>query len=89
MNRPLLFIDSGAYSAETKGVKISLPEYMTFLKLNEQYVEVAAGLDVLFNADATYANQLTMEAEGINAMPCISKRLQHAAPSPAQSRRAS
>ena len=69
MTRPLLFIDSGAYSAETKGVKITLSEYVAFLKAHAQYIEIAAGLDVLFDADGTWRNQLEMEAAGVSPMP--------------------
>ena len=42
-------MDSGAYSAETKGAKISLEEYASFLRAHEKYIFIAANLDVLFD----------------------------------------
>lgn len=67
--RPKLFIDSGAYSAETQGVKISPYQYTAFLRRWKQYVDVAANLDVLFDAEGTWKNQELMESLGERPMP--------------------
>lgn len=40
-----LFIDSGAFSAWTKGKVIDVEEYIDFINKNSQYIEVAAAVD--------------------------------------------
>lgn len=63
-------MDSGAYSAETKGAKISVAEYARFLKQNAKYISVAANLDVLFNPEATWINQQQLEqSAGMTILP--------------------
>jgi hypothetical protein len=54
-----IFIDSGAFSAETKGVPINIDEYCEFL-INTG-VGTYAGLDVIGNAKATMGNVRYME----------------------------
>jgi hypothetical protein len=65
-----LFLDSGAYSAFTQGVTVTLEEYIDFVKANEQYLEVYANLDVIGDAEATLKNQRAMEDAGLDPMPC-------------------
>lgn len=62
-----LFIDSGAFSAFTSGVKIDLKEYIEFLKQlkPEQY----AVLDDLTDPEMTLKNQRTMERAGLTPLP--------------------
>lgn len=62
-------MDSGAYSAETKGVKITLEDYVKFVKANREYIDVFACLDVLFNPEASWANQMAMEAMNVTPLP--------------------
>lgn len=59
--KPKLFIDSGAYTAKTKGQLLSIGEYAGFLHQWRRYIEVAAGLDVIFDAEATWTNQQEIE----------------------------
>lgn len=40
-----LFIDSGAFSAWTKGKQIDVDEYIDFINKNSDYIEVAASVD--------------------------------------------
>lgn len=42
MNTVNLFLDSGAYSAYTKGVNIDIQEYISFIKSNIKYISVYA-----------------------------------------------
>lgn len=42
-----LFIDSGAYSAYTKGIEIDLDEYIQFLNDNDDRITVCADLDTI------------------------------------------
>jgi hypothetical protein len=62
-----LFLDSGAFSAFTKGVKIDIEEYARYVIKNKTIVEVAANLDDLSNdkeaaAKNTAVNQKRLEA---------------------------
>ena len=70
-NKISLFLDSGAFSAWSKGVEINLKEYIDFIKKHEQYIEVYANLDVLFDPEATLKNQKIMEEAGLNPLPCF------------------
>jgi hypothetical protein len=42
-----IFLDSGAYSMHTKGVKVDLEEYAQFIYTNRDMIEVAANLDAI------------------------------------------
>ena len=66
-----LFLDSGAFSAFTKGVHIDIQEYIGFIKENERYIDVYANLDVIGDAEATLKNQRIMEDAGLNPLPCF------------------
>lgn len=69
MRQVKLFLDSGAFSAWTKGVKIDLDEYIEFIKKYKKYLEVYANLDVIGSAEETYHNQKYMEKKGLNPLP--------------------
>jgi hypothetical protein len=65
-----LFIDSGAFSAFTQGVKIDIDKYIDFLKKvdkNDQY----ASLDVIGDAEKSLENWLYMKSKGLNPIPVI------------------
>lgn len=64
-----LFLDSGAYSAETQGVKIDIQEYIKFIKENENVIEIYANLDVIGDAKGTFRNHKIMEEAGLNPLP--------------------
>ena len=72
-----IFLDSGAFSAYTLGVKIHLPTYVDYIKRNmdifrvEDGVLMVAVLDGIGDPLETYRNQLTMEALGVKPMPCF------------------
>jgi hypothetical protein len=42
-----IFLDSGAFSMHTKGVKIDLQEYARFIYHHRDFIEVAANLDAI------------------------------------------
>jgi hypothetical protein len=71
MNKVNLFLDSGAFSAFTKGVTIDIQEYITFIKENLDVIETYANLDVIGDPAGTLANQKIMEASGLNPLPCF------------------
>lgn len=66
-----LFIDSGAFSAWSKGVQIKLDEYIAFIKENIDIIDVYANLDVIGDAQATWKNQEIMEGQGLSPLPCF------------------
>lgn len=77
------FLDSGAYSAWTKGTAIDLDEYMEFIRANLDQLDVYASLDVIPGkpgrvatqaereeaAEQSWANYLTMVREGFDPLP--------------------
>ncbi len=65
-----LFIDSGAFSAKSQGIEISLDEYIEFIKKNERYISIYANLDVIGDPAETWKNQKYMESKGLNPLPC-------------------
>jgi len=62
-----LFLDSGAYSAFTKGVKIDIQDYIRFIKRHG--VELYANLDDIKSHNKTLLNQKEMEKAGLNPLP--------------------
>ena len=64
-----LFIDSGAYSAATQGAKIPLERYIAFLKQNSNVISVAASLDVIGDAKATWEAWQIMRQQGADCIP--------------------
>jgi len=67
--KPNIILDSGAYTARTKGVYISIYEYMDFIKMYGKYFDFYVNLDVIYNAKKTLKNQLKMEEEGLEPIP--------------------
>lgn len=76
-DRERVFLDSGAFSAFTKGVTIDLPEYCEYIKRNQDIIEqedgvlMASVLDGIGDPLATYRNQLDMERHGVRPLPCF------------------
>lgn len=71
MGKVDLFIDSGAFSAFTKGIEIDIQDYIQFIRDNEQVISVYANLDVIGDAEGTLRNQEVMEAAGLSPLPCF------------------
>lgn len=66
-----VFIDSGAFSAFTRGAKIDIKKYCDWLKQHLQEIEVYAGLDVIGDWQASAKNQDYMEAQGLKPLPTL------------------
>jgi hypothetical protein len=64
-----LFLDSGAYSAKTQGIKIDIQEYIKFVKEHLDVIEIYTNLDVIGDAEATWQNQLIMKEAGLKPLP--------------------
>lgn len=77
------FLDSGAYSAWSRGAQIDLDEYIAFIKANIEHIDVYANLDVIAGVPGRHAtraerndgaarswdNFLRMRAEGLEPIP--------------------
>lgn len=71
-----VFLDSGAFSAYTLGVTLSVKEYCDYIQRNMDIIRVEDGalmasvLDGIGDALQTYRNQLEMESLGVRPLPC-------------------
>lgn len=72
-----VFLDSGAFSAFTKGVEVDLNGYCEFIKRNQDIIEVVDGdlcasvLDGIGDPLLTWQNQQAMERLGVRPLPCF------------------
>lgn len=64
------FLDSGAFSAWSKGVSINIRDYIKFIKDNINYIDVYSVLDDIQNPEITLENQKIMEESGLKPLPC-------------------
>ena len=64
-----LFLDSGAFSAWANNTEIYLQDYIDFIKLHKDELEVYCCLDVIDEPDKTWANQKEMERQGLTPLP--------------------
>lgn len=63
-NKPF-FLDSGAFSAMSKGVNIPIQEYIDFIHQNKEVIRYYSNLDVIGDYKKTAINQKTMETSGL------------------------
>lgn len=76
-NGAQIFLDSGAFSAWTKGAQISVPEYVDYINRNRDIIRVEDGtimasvLDAIGDDLGTWRNQLWMEQMGFRPLPCF------------------
>lgn len=66
-----VFLDSGAFSAFTKGVKVDLKKYCRYIHEHQDIIENASVLDAIGDVHGTYQNQIAMEKEGTRPLPCF------------------
>jgi hypothetical protein len=72
-----VFLDSGAFSAFTLGVKLSVEEYVEYIQRNRDILRIEDGtimasvLDGIGDPLQTYRNQLEMEQRGFRPLPCF------------------
>lgn len=72
-----VFLDSGAFSAHTLGVKMSLIDYCDYIKRNSDILRVEDGalmasvLDGIGDPLQTWRNQYEMELRGVRPLPCF------------------
>lgn len=65
----MMFGDSGAYSARTLGIRLAVPHLAAWIRQWNHLFTVYANLDVIGAPDATWRNQLALEAEGLYPLP--------------------
>lgn len=70
-NKISLFLDSGAFSAWSKGVNIDIDAYIAFIKEHKKYIHVYSVLDDINSAETTLKNQKYMESKGLSPLPCF------------------
>jgi hypothetical protein len=64
------FADSGAHSARTLGITLSVDDYAAWIKKWQGCFTIYANMDVIFGPDATWANQRRLEDDhGLHPMP--------------------
>lgn len=63
------FLDSGAFSAHTRGAKIDIDAYIHFIEQTKSLWVAYAGLDVIGDFIATQRNQEYMESKGLTPIP--------------------
>lgn len=64
-----LFLDSGAFSAWTKGTEIRLDDYIHHVHMYKHLLTTYANLDDLTSPEKTWENQREMEAQGLSPLP--------------------
>lgn len=70
-----IFLDSGAYSAWTKGEKIDVYELIDFIKINQRYLNLYAQLDDKNSDENTKRNLKIMEKAGLRPIPVYQRRM--------------
>ena len=66
-----VFVDSGAFTASTRGARISLAAYAKWIRKNAALIGCYANLDVIGDPVATARNQAVLEAEGLSPIPAF------------------
>jgi hypothetical protein len=66
-----VFLDSGAFSAFSLGVEVSIEAYAEFVKGHQDIIEMASVLDAIGDPEGTFHNQNTLEKLGAEVLPCF------------------
>lgn len=64
-----IFLDSGAFSAWSKKLVISLDDYCKHIDEHQEYITIYANLDVIHDGEGSYRNWRRMRSRGYNPMP--------------------
>lgn len=70
-HKKTIFLDSGAFTMFTKGIKVDLSQYANYIKKGKDYIHVASNLDVIGrnSEQSSYNNQKTLEKYGAIIQP--------------------
>lgn len=66
---PEIILDSGAFSAFTKGGSVSLLDYLKYIEENGKYIKYYISLDVIGDSLTTYAYYQIMKNKGFTPLP--------------------
>lgn len=66
-----ILLDSGAYSAFTRGIKLDVREYADFLLEFGDWFEHCFNLDVIGDYEASWENQRYLESRGLKPVPVV------------------
>lgn len=66
---PIIFADSGAFSAASQGASISVGEYAEWIHRWKGHLSIYSNLDVIRDPVASQKNQERLEREGLNPIP--------------------
>lgn len=69
--RPMVFADSGAFSAYSQGADVKVADYAAWLKEWEPLFTTYVNLDVIRDPGATATNQRILEGKGLNPIPVV------------------
>lgn len=67
----LVFLDSGAFTAWSKGTYIDIDKYAEYLKEHGDKFELYANLDVIGDSAGTHENQEYLESKGLSPLPTV------------------
>lgn len=70
-NKKTIFLDSGAFSMFTQGIKVDLREFSDYIKRGKDFIHVASNLDEIGKGkeQESYNNQKTLEKYGAAIQP--------------------
>lgn len=66
-----VFLDSGAFSAFSLGVKVDIGAYADYVKANQDIILMASVLDAIGDPVGTFHNQKELERRGVAVLPCF------------------
>lgn len=68
---PQILLDSGAYSAYTKGKNVNLMDYLAYIQSNLDYLHQYVSLDVIGNERLTYLIYQLMKSYGLDPVAVV------------------
>lgn len=69
--RPEILLDSGAYSAFTKGKHVNVLDYIEYIRANQDYITSYVSLDVIGDSHMTSLLYKLMWSAGLNPIPVV------------------
>lgn len=69
-----MFLDSGAFSAWTSNIKVSIDDYISYIKSSPINWTAIASLDVIGNAEESFENWIKIRDAGIDTIPTFHTR---------------
>lgn len=67
--KPMIMLDSGAFSAKKHGITIDIDDYVLFVRKYEDRVDYYVNLDVIGEGEISYQNYVYMRSVGLAPIP--------------------